>query len=1676
MAATPQRIRKIETKKIIDFDDQLWPINVAILIFAGFVAGIVIAVSDFHDPRLLYNGWARLISVGLLVGLLFWAVLLLQGRMLRRVQFCILISLLVHLWLAMYLHQKYLAMMAMQENEAAQQVTEVYKQITIPDYDYHQHDQPEVKQHFEKPIETQVPKPADTDAVEHEAEEPEVPTAPEPVEEPELPQRQQPNPAMLERADLSAPRRADQAAGAQVSRQEWRHRPQPNEPIPQSEIQTPQRQVAAMPKSTLAPHEQTETQVRVQQREAFEELSSTEQQIQVAMARRATQSERQPDRPSTPTPSRQIVRPAEMPSTEAATPEPVKVARRRPERVEPKPADRMMARRQTEAPEVVRQVAEPTPQPTPDRQVTPITAPQRQRDRVPQLAEAPRPAPTKRSTAVKMPLPEANPQSDALVADTVTAQAPSSASQIRAPRRTTAAATRAPTSVAQKATDAPQQSVATAVAENTSRRASTATPMTVQRNVDRPAHIARPQNAPQIAAAQIRPEAVTAQSMPSDQPNLPTIQPSTAATARATSRSPEVPQNQPPGRALPALTREAQLPTAIAQRRDASATQEPAGAEATPSRPSSLVKQSRGAKLPSTVVASEAEPVSVPTATGGTLPSQLAQVGPSAAVRQTATQPTQGNTEAIAGAAEFAVGTTQVVARAGQPRLTGASQPTVTANARVPRIARATAPATSAAASGVVEAVPDATGAVASNRQGPVTPSFNTQASAVRRGGTVRPAAAEATPGAGPSGSSGTPAPVQVAQRVRVTRQESLASSSVTGGGTPRPSRTPGGAVSPAATAEAATVASEAPQGGRTSQAIPMMAEVNGPRRQVSGLPGDMQAAPMAGAAASLSREGTPVVEAIARRAAPATADPGQAASGIAQDVTLQRSPVGTNVPAAAVPVERLADTGPAGVAISQGAVTSTLPEASRATVRRSAANVSVGQLATSGSAESSLGAANVVAMAGQVRSTAQSLPNPTASAATREIGRQASAGPAIAMQGPLDAEPTAESEAGGPTTEPGSVLPPSTAMASNAAATEGRTGIADDQPIQVEEIPEGAAGGGTVAMAEARKFNRDETTLAAAPAGALAAPRRRLGTLSTPGVGTAAPEVAEAGPVPSGAEAAPEVAFQAGLTGPQREYAGLPGELIDRTAIDAARQAGPSATTPGTAIGQRRLPQGDQSGPSIAAEVGSGPLRKTSSPGLPRGLAAEVDEQPVAVASAAEAGDALVMAEGVGLGDPARQAGGLPVQIAAAVGPGGLSTNPSPEIGIPSRRARPESEIVHAIARRFVVERSGGRLAIDGRVNEPTDAYRHRDRGRRAQIMQGEGGPTASTERAVEMGLDFFARHQFPDGHWSLDKLPPGLEYEDPELGQYKSDTAATGLALLTYLGAGYTHLDDKHRAVVNRGIDWLIRHQQEDGDLFTPNGGSRYAWLYSHAIASIALCEAYGMTQDPELREPAARAIDFIIKAQHATKGGWRYEPRRETDTSVSGWMLMALKSAQMAGLEVPQEVFAKVGHWLDLAKSTKEQGRYAYNPYAANTLEQREGRQPSLAMTSEAMLMRMYLGKRNNASELVLGANYLMENLPDVGTRSRPTRDTYYWYYATQAMFQMRGDYWTAWNDRLRPLAESSQDQFGPAAGSWHPKKPVPDRWGHAGGRLYVTAMHLLMLEVYYRHLPLFQELDQ
>lgn len=351
------------------------------------------------------------------------------------------------------------------------------------------------------------------------------------------------------------------------------------------------------------------------------------------------------------------------------------------------------------------------------------------------------------------------------------------------------------------------------------------------------------------------------------------------------------------------------------------------------------------------------------------------------------------------------------------------------------------------------------------------------------------------------------------------------------------------------------------------------------------------------------------------------------------------------------------------------------------------------------------------------------------------------------------------------------------------------------------------------------------------------------------------------------------------------------------------------------------------------------------------------------------------------------------------------------------------------------------------------------RSAGRKEELLRRFGG-SELTEKAVALGLRWIARHQADDGNWSLNFQPNCRRRPCTEPGRMQSDTAATGLALLSFLGAGHSLQSGKYQKNVRHGIEWLISQQQHDGDL-SP-AGTKMAHMYAHGIAAIALCEAYIITDDSQLRDPAQRAIDFIVATQHESLGGWRYVPRQDSDTSVFGWQLMALESGRIAGLEVPETTLQAAERWLDSVAS-EDGSRYAYQP----------GRRTTFAMTAEGLLCRQYLGWPREHPALVAGAELLMlkENLPN-----RRQRNVYAWYYATQVMYHLQGDGWQTWNQAITQTLLKTQVTRGSMVGSWHVSSPTRDAWGGPGGRLYVTALSLLILEVYYRHLPLYRELGK
>jgi hypothetical protein len=335
-------------------------------------------------------------------------------------------------------------------------------------------------------------------------------------------------------------------------------------------------------------------------------------------------------------------------------------------------------------------------------------------------------------------------------------------------------------------------------------------------------------------------------------------------------------------------------------------------------------------------------------------------------------------------------------------------------------------------------------------------------------------------------------------------------------------------------------------------------------------------------------------------------------------------------------------------------------------------------------------------------------------------------------------------------------------------------------------------------------------------------------------------------------------------------------------------------------------------------------------------------------------------------------------------------------------------------------------------------------------RLLLGRYGGNPDSEEAVHLGLEWLARQQKKDGTWSL-KGP----YRSGAVNGRDIPESATAMALLAFQGAGSTHLKGEYKKQVAAGIKALLKMQGSDGSFFQEGGASNH-WFYAHGQGTIAVCELFGMTKDPDLRKPAELAIQYCVASQEPDLGGWRYLPRSDSDTSVTGWIVMALQSARMAGLDVPSPVLLKVGEYLD--KATPDGSRYSYQ------IEM----EPTLTMTAEGLLCRQYLGWKRDDPRLVTGVGYLMQNLPRY-----EDRDVYYWYYGTQVVHHVGGKPWDAWNGVLRDMLVKNQEKTGTEKGSWDPLGDHPDRWANLGqgGRLYTTCLSLYMLEVYYRHLPIY-----
>ena len=330
----------------------------------------------------------------------------------------------------------------------------------------------------------------------------------------------------------------------------------------------------------------------------------------------------------------------------------------------------------------------------------------------------------------------------------------------------------------------------------------------------------------------------------------------------------------------------------------------------------------------------------------------------------------------------------------------------------------------------------------------------------------------------------------------------------------------------------------------------------------------------------------------------------------------------------------------------------------------------------------------------------------------------------------------------------------------------------------------------------------------------------------------------------------------------------------------------------------------------------------------------------------------------------------------------------------------------------------------------------------------------SSKTFKAIRAGLNWLQRVQ--------DKKTGGWEVGRWGGGQVKSNAGVSGLALLAFLGFGCTDSHRQYGPTVRKAMQYLISRQQSDG----PDRGSFGERMYSQAICTMSLCEAYSLRQAERrcdtlqraLRTAAQNGIDYILSKQ-PSYGGFSYRGSGN-DVSVTGWQVMAIKSGLVAGIDVPSSARERTEHFLRLCLSRDYATPYRFRPAGGTT-----GGTPR--MTAVSLACRLFMGHPRSARDCVGQTRWLTRDNTHLKT-ARRAGDLYYIYYMSLAMYQVGGEHWETWKDTFDAALRARQVETGPDKGSW----PVEGTsYGRHGGRVYTTAMALLSLEVYFRFLPMY-----
>lgn len=354
---------------------------------------------------------------------------------------------------------------------------------------------------------------------------------------------------------------------------------------------------------------------------------------------------------------------------------------------------------------------------------------------------------------------------------------------------------------------------------------------------------------------------------------------------------------------------------------------------------------------------------------------------------------------------------------------------------------------------------------------------------------------------------------------------------------------------------------------------------------------------------------------------------------------------------------------------------------------------------------------------------------------------------------------------------------------------------------------------------------------------------------------------------------------------------------------------------------------------------------------------------------------------------------------------------------------------------------------------------------GAEKEVALREHGGTVETERAVANGLRYLAGRQRRDGSWGS-RNDYRDKYHDVRVGK-------SGLALLAFLGAGHVPGGETQYArIADLGVNWLLSTQ----DAATGHFGDSEA--YGHGIATYALAECYALTREPRLGEAVKRAVQRILSEQFSsddarTDGGWSYfYPSGETfdgwpRASITAWQVMALESARLGGIEVPDAAFDRAHEFLRNSWDAElRRFRYSHDPARL-----RSGYATLPGSTPAALFALSLLGEDLSSPQWREAVGFVSACAPD-GYRwqgedafvQRAAGNLYFWYYGSLALLRRGGPEWERWNLALKESLPPAQAEDG----SWASLDVYCEYAGDDERDLvYSTAMCVLSLEVYYRY---------